>query len=183
MAFNTGTTHSQKQSYRLWWDAASPILNDTPCVCIYTPYNQNSYKECIRIDKYALTHWGRVPHICVSEIIIIGSDNGLSPRRRQGIIWTKAEILLIWPLGTNFSEILIEIDIFSLKKMHFQLSSGKWWPFCLELNVFTQSFWTGTKVIRGISQWYRTPSSHIRGSFFPIVNNGPYVRPMVNQRS
>ena len=25
----------KKQSYRLWWCAASPILNDTPCVCIY----------------------------------------------------------------------------------------------------------------------------------------------------
>ena len=28
---------------------------------------------------------------------------------RQGIIWTNAGMLLIWPLGTNFSEILIEI--------------------------------------------------------------------------
>ena len=51
----------QKQSYRLWWGAASPILNDTPCVCIYTSYNHNSYKECIRIDKYILTQssWTR----------------------------------------------------------------------------------------------------------------------------
>ena len=85
-----------------------------------------------------LTHWGRVPHICVSEIIIIGSDNGLSPGRRQAIIWTNAGILLIWPLGTNFREILIEIDIFSCKKMHFKLSSGKWRPFCLGLNVLTR---------------------------------------------
>ena len=23
------------QSYRLWWGAASPILNDTPCVCTH----------------------------------------------------------------------------------------------------------------------------------------------------
>ena len=42
-------------------------------------------------------------------VTIIGSDNGLSPGRRQAIIWTKAGILLIEPLGTNFSEILIEI--------------------------------------------------------------------------
>ena len=42
-------------------------------------------------------------------------DNGLSPGRRGAIIWTNAGILLIGPLGTNFSEILIEIDIFSLK--------------------------------------------------------------------
>ena len=52
-----------------------------------------------------LTHWGRVTHICVVKLTIIGSDNGLSPGRRQAIIWTNAGILLIGPLGTNFSEI------------------------------------------------------------------------------
>ena len=56
-----------------------------------------------------LTHWGRVTHICVSKLTIIASDNGLSPGRRQAIIWTNAGILLIGPLGTNFSEISIEI--------------------------------------------------------------------------
>ena len=56
-----------------------------------------------------LTHWGRVTHICVSKLTIIGSDNGLSPGRRQAIIWTTARILLIWASGTNLSEILIEI--------------------------------------------------------------------------
>ena len=45
-------------------------------------------------------------HICVSKQTIIGSDNGLSPGRRQAIIWTNAGILLIGTLGTNFSEIL-----------------------------------------------------------------------------
>ena len=33
-----------------------------------------------------LTHWGRATHICVGNLIIIGSDNGLSPRRHQAII-------------------------------------------------------------------------------------------------
>ena len=36
----------------------------------------------------------------------------------QAIIWTDAGILLIGPLGTNFSEILIEIHTFSFKKKH-----------------------------------------------------------------
>ena len=84
-----------------------------------------------------LTHWGRVTHICVSKLTIIGSDNGLSPARRQAIIWTNAGILLIGPLGTNFSEILIEILTFSFKKMHLKMSSGKWRPSCLGLNVLT----------------------------------------------
>ena len=56
-----------------------------------------------------LTHWGPVTHICVGNLTIIVSDNGLSPDRRQAIIWTNAGILLIRTLGTNFSEILIRI--------------------------------------------------------------------------
>ena len=82
-----------------------------------------------------LTHWGSVMHICVVKLTIIGSDNGLSPGRRQAIIWTNAGILLIGPLGTNFIEILIGIQTFSFKKMHLKMSSAKWRPFCLSLNV------------------------------------------------
>ena len=72
-----------------------------------------------------LTHWGRVTHICVGKLTIIGSDNGLSPERRQAMIWTSAGLLLIGPLGTNFSEILNGIQTFSFKKMHLKMSSGK----------------------------------------------------------
>ena len=63
----------------------------------------------------------------------IGSDNGLSPIRRQAIIWTNAGILSIGPIETNFSEILIEILTFSFKKKHLKMSSAKWRPFCLGL--------------------------------------------------
>ena len=80
-----------------------------------------------------LTHWGRVTHICVGNLTTIGSDNGLSPGRRQAIIWTNARILLIEPLGTNFSEIVIEILIFSFKKMRLKVSSAKWRPFLSRL--------------------------------------------------
>ena len=82
-----------------------------------------------------ITHWGRVTHICVSKITIIDSDNGLSPDRRQAIIWISAGVLLIGPLSTNFSGILIEIYTFSSTKMHLKMSSGKCRPFCLGLNV------------------------------------------------
>ena len=54
-------------------------------------------------------------HICVGNTTIIGSDNGLSPGRRQAINWTNAGILSIGPLGTNFSENLIEIYLHSRK--------------------------------------------------------------------
>ena len=89
------------------------------------------YSRCLNV----LTHWGRVTHICVSSQTIIGSDNGLSPGRRQAIIWTSAGILLIGPLGANVNEIVIEIDTFSFKKMHLTKSSVKWRPLCPGLNV------------------------------------------------
>ena len=87
-----------------------------------------------RNPAMTLTHWGRVTHICIGNLNIIGSDNGLSPERRQAIIWTIAGILLIRVLGTNLNEILSEICTFSFKKIHLKISSGKCQPFCLGLN-------------------------------------------------
>ena len=78
-------------------------------------------------------------HICVRKLTTFGLDNGLSPSRRQAIMWTNAGILLIRTLGTNFSEILIEIHTFSFTKMHLKMSSGKWRTFCLGLNVLMVS--------------------------------------------
>ena len=84
-----------------------------------------------------LNHWGRATHICVGNLTTIGSDNGLSPGRCQSIIWTNAGMFLIGPLGTNYNEILIQICAFPLTKIHLKMSSGKWRPFCLGLNVLT----------------------------------------------
>ena len=92
---------------------------------------------CETFLSSVLTHWGRVTHICVSKLTVIGSDNGLSPGRRQAIIWTNAGILLIRPLGTNFSEMLIEILTFIFMKMRLKVSSAKWRPFRLGHNVLT----------------------------------------------
>ena len=101
------------------------------------------------IGANELTHWGWATHICVSKLTIIGSDNDLSPGRRQAIIWTNDGTLLIGPLGTNFSEILRKIHTFSFKKMHLKSLSSKWQSFCLGLNVLipdqneesTESHW------------------------------------------
>ena len=55
-------------------------------------------KWFIYIGKYeTLIIWGRGTHICVGEQTIIDSGNGLSPGRRQAIIWTNAGILSIGP--------------------------------------------------------------------------------------
>ena len=82
-----------------------------------------------------LTHWDRVTHIHVGKLTIIGSDNGLSPGWRQATIRTNAGILLIGQLRTNLREISIEIQTFSLKKIHLKMSSVKCCPFRLGPNV------------------------------------------------
>ena len=95
------------------------------------------------VDAVIMSSVEIVAYICVSKLTIIGSDNGLSPGRRQAIIWTSAGILIIGPMVTNISEILIEIYTFSFKKPHLKISSGKWRPFCLGLNVLNnlQALW------------------------------------------
>ena len=112
-----------------WWrQATSHYLSQ------YWPRSMSPYcttrSQCVNSlrlsDAYML-----------KKLTIIGSDNGLSPGRRQAIIWSNAGILLIGPLRTNFSEILIEINTFSFKKMHSKLLSAKWRPSCLGLNVLT----------------------------------------------
>ena len=95
----------------------------------------SSGKAVLQQHWKRLTHWGRVTHICVSKQAIIYSDNGLSPGRRRAIIGTNAGILLIRTVGTNFSEIVSEIHTFSLKKMRLKISSAKWRPCCLGLDV------------------------------------------------
>ena len=88
----------------------------------------------INTRNFILTHWGRVMHICVSNLTIIDSDNGLLPDWRQTIICTNAGILLIGPLGTNFSENIIGIQKFSIYKMLLKMLSAKWRLFRLGLN-------------------------------------------------
>ena len=101
-----------------------------------TDYCINHNVKCIALRREeSITHWGRVTHICVGNLTIIGPNNGLSPGRRQAIIWTNM-ILLIGPWGTNASENLIGIQTFSFKKMYLKMSSARWRPICLGLNVF-----------------------------------------------
>ena len=73
-------------------------------------------------------------HICISKLTNVSSDNGLLPGQCQAIIWINAGKLLIRTWETNFSE----INAFSYNKMHWNMLSAKWRPFCFTLNVLTQ---------------------------------------------
>ena len=115
----------------------------------------------------ALTHWGRVTHLCVDNLTIIGSDNGLSPGRRQAIMWTNDGILLIRTLETNSNEILIEIHTFSFKKIHLKMSSAKWRSFCLDLNVSSNLIVYNTHVH---ASPFAVPGFFRHYSILPIFN-------------
>ena len=128
---------------------------------------------------HGLTHWGWVTHICVSYFTIIGSDNDLSPGRCQAIIWTNDGLLLIGPLGTNFSEILNEIHTFSFKKMRLKMASGKWRLSCLGLNVLIQKGYNSSALAIELCLFCIKPSIHSQGfeesnQCFPqLFHSGP----------
>ena len=94
---------------------SSPQNDKRMCLFIFSTLLQNGYIRMVNVafehkicvsrvinntPPIMLTHWGRVTHICVSKLTIIGSDNGLSPGRRKAIIWTNADIVN-WTLGNK----------------------------------------------------------------------------------
>ena len=76
--------------------------------------------------------------------------NGLSSEWCQAIVGTNAVILLIRTLRTNFNEILSKLYTFSVKKMHLKMSSEKWRPFCLGLDVSLLSLANNAKYSRSL---------------------------------
>ena len=85
-------------------------------------YSEESYDDniiCFILENGSITVSLRYEHVVISK-----------PGWRQAIIWTKAVILLIVPLGINFSENWTKILTFSFKKMCLKTSSAKWQPYC-----------------------------------------------------
>ena len=112
-------------------------------------------------------------HICVNKLTSIGSDNGLSPGRRQAIIWTNVGILLLRTLGTIISEILTEIDIFAFTKNTFEnvvweMAAILYRPQCF--NVFPVSIGTDIKwnIDRILIAWLHIPWHQNRSCFLFI---------------
>ena len=92
----------------------------------------------LKVNTY-LTHWGRVTHICVIKLTIIGSDNGLSPGRLQAITWTNVGILLIGPKRQwNFK---LNSNIF-IQENALENVVCEWLPFCLGLGVLKHIHWS-----------------------------------------
>ena len=127
------------QGYMMLMKSIKTISDDImeELIISVKPKNETKTNKHTHTHKQVSTHWSRVTHICVGNLAIIGSDNGLSPGRRQAIIWINAVILLIGPLGANFNEISIKSITFPFTKMRLKVSSPKRRPFCLGLNMLT----------------------------------------------
>ena len=114
-------------------------------------------------------------HICISKLIIIGSDNGLSPGRRQAIIWTNAGILFIWPIGTTISEILIKIHVFFIQENAFEnivceMSAILSRPQCVKI---IQSLWTF--IDTSIALWLSCMSNFNQALAWKLANSRLYI--------
>ena len=91
--------------------------------------------------SFSISHWGRVTHIGVDDLTIIGSDNG------RAIIWTNVGILLIRTLRTELSKIFSKIYAFWFKETHLKMLSAKQRQFFLGLNVLKNTCWVHFKHI------------------------------------
>ena len=132
-----------------------------------------------------LTHWGRVTQICVSKLTIIGSNNGLSPSRRQAIIWTNAGVLLIGPLSTNFSDILIGIHIQenTLENVVCEMASILSQPQCVKggwiITTRHSDILHNARPSKGRETWYTyTNKTYMIQSTNGAYKHGPFHRPM-----
>ena len=122
----------QENIFEVQWKLINIIINT---ITIYLWF----YHYIPQSEIWPLTEAEWCIYASVNQAIKI-SDNGWLPSRRQDIIWTNDDLLLIRPSRTSFSEILIEIQIFSLKKIHLKMSSAKWQPYCLGLSVLMRPY-------------------------------------------
>ena len=115
-------------------------LHSLSAECLYQLWKESlQWRRCYEADMISLSHFF-LANSWTDDLEEIGHGQKSFYmtrllRRRQAIIWTNAGMLLIWPIGTIFSETLSEIYIFSLKRIHLKMPSGHWRPFCLGLNV------------------------------------------------
>ena len=140
--------HKFSNPCNVWLRLYKSVLNDTDKMqlmqryimlvillfSVFLTYIDTVIRKNISCINFHFMCWGRMTHICVNKLNIFGSDNGLSPGRRQAIKWTNAGILLTRTLGTKFSDILNAIHAFLIKNA-FQNVAWKMASICLGLNV------------------------------------------------
>ena len=121
-----------------WFCKTNLTKHDASKHRIYKAGKRNCFVNMIKMSIFTVRGLKRLiinpfPRSCrIYELVSIGSKNALPPIGRQTIILINAHLLSIGPLGTNFSDISIKVQIFTCTKMHLKISSAKWWSvFCM----------------------------------------------------
>ena len=66
------------------------------------------------------------------------------------------DYLVVWPLGTKFSELWIEIHIYPFTKIYLNMSSAKCRPFCHGFNVLVHWGWATHIYVSELNyHWFR----------------------------
>ena len=106
------------------------IIYSTPCPTLYSTFFRLAIEKyqnlalltpCEFPPQWTSTHWGRVTHICVSDLTSIGSDNGLSPGRRQA---QGSHAVRILGKSRELSSVIPDREIVG-NSIYFVLNSGK----------------------------------------------------------
>ena len=95
---------------------------------IQSPITDTTCDQPISLDGDCLCHKSGDAKMSMSWVSI-GSDNCLLPVYCHVNAWTDVDLQPIEPLATIFSEILLQIQKFSLHKTHLKMSSAKCQPF------------------------------------------------------
>ena len=91
----------------------------------------NDWKHNATTDRSALTHWGRMSHICHKFVWTIACRLlAAKPLSDPMLIYCRLD-----PSEQTSGELLLDIHIFSFRGIRLIISSAKWLPFCLGLNV------------------------------------------------
>ena len=112
-------------------------LNIEGLMVVYYSFVYRYFNNCSHILN---TIYKTLTNICVGKKKThTGSDIGLSPIRRQTIIWTIADLLLIRLLRTSFNKICIKIRIFSFKKLRLKchcIKNSILWDFAISIYIW-----------------------------------------------
>ena len=118
-------------TYIWWWAALHSIF------AISWPRSLHTFTKAIGVlgtfikiyESIVISHQCRIYESVINRVRI-GSDDGLSPIWHQAIILSRVGLLSNGHVRTKFSEIVIKIENYSFTKMHLNILSVKWRPFC-----------------------------------------------------
>ena len=120
---------------------------------------------CCALSCSLLTHWCWMTHICISKIIIIGSDNGLSPSHYLNQCWN----IVNWNIGNKLQWNCNRNQYIFIPEMHLKMSFVKWLPTYLSLNVLN-GLGMGTNVLWTLEACRIVPWSEIQHE--PMAHSG-----------